>query len=311
MAKIVVALGGNALGDTPEEQIENVAKTAVPIVDLVEAGHQLVLCHGNGPQVGMISVAFEESSTENPAIPVMPLAECTALSQGYIGYHLQQGVNKELANRGQSARCATVVTEVLVDPDDPAFQNPTKPIGAFLTSEQAEELMEEDSDLVFKEDAGRGWRRYVASPRPQEIVQAEVVTSLSDSGHLVIACGGGGIPVVPDGNGTRGVPAVIDKDRSAAKLAEEVGADSLVILTAVEAAKTGFRTPKESVIGEVCAAELEEHLERGEFAEGSMKPKVEAILDFVKSGPGRQGAIGSLDRAAEVLAGASGTRVTR
>lgn len=310
MAKVVIALGGNALGDTPVLQAQRAREAAASIADVIVDGNEVVLCHGNGPQVGMINLAFDEASQTLQSVPAMPLAECTALSQGYIGYHLQQGVNAELASRGSKKGCVTVVTEVVVDPGDPAFQHPTKPIGSFVSEVAARVQMAENPGVVFKEDAGRGWREHVASPTPVEIVQGEVVSGLVDAGMVVIACGGGGIPVVKEGLGTRGVSAVIDKDRSAAKLADQLGADSLVILTAVDNVCLNWGTPNQQDLEEVDAASMRTHLEQGHFAEGSMKPKVEAALQFTEGAPDRRASIGSLDRAAEVIAGTSGTHIS-
>lgn len=309
MTKIVVALGGNALGDTPAEQLVKVEEAAKSLVPLVNRGHQVILCHGNGPQVGMIDLAFVKGSEVDPTVPTMPLAECTALTQGYIGYQLQQAMNKELAEQSIEKQCVTVVTEVLVDPEDPAFQNPTKPIGGFLDREKALRLMVEYPECTFKEDAGRGWREYVASPKPLSIVQLDSITSLVDAGFVVVACGGGGIPVIADGTGTKGISSVIDKDRSAAKLADVIGAEVLVILTAVDQVAINWGKPDQQSLAEVSVDEMRRYMEQGHFAEGSMKPKVEAAIEFVETGEGRQAIIGSLDRAAEALAGTSGTRV--
>lgn len=310
MSRVVVALGGNALGDNPKEQMEKVEAAAESLAGLVLEGHEVVLCHGNGPQVGMINLAFDKASQLVSSVPPMPLAECTALSQGYIGYHLQQAMARELKRRGSGKSCVTVVTEVLVDQNDPAFSNPTKPIGSFVTKETAERLMEENPGAVFKDDAGRGWREYVASPKPVAIVEREAVVGLVDAGFVVVACGGGGIPVVADGDGTKGVPAVIDKDRSAAKLAEEVDAEILVVLTAVDRVAIRWGTPEQEDLADIGADQIRVYMEEGHFAEGSMKPKVEAALQFVDGGEGRMAIIGSLEKAAEALAGRSGTRIS-
>ena len=310
MSKTVIALGGNALGDSPQEQLTKVREAAISIANVVEDGHQVVLCHGNGPQVGMINLAFDQASKQVGSVPQMPLAECTALSQGYIGYHLQQALNAELGRRGRPERCATIVTEVVVDPADPAFERPTKPIGAFVTEQEAKQAMAQNPQVVFKEDAGRGWREHVASPKPQAIVQGQVVADMADAGLVVIACGGGGIPVVETPDGTQGVSAVIDKDLSAAKLADGLGADELVILTGVDSVFLNWGEPDQEELGNVDATSMRSHLEQGAFAEGSMKPKVEAALQFVDGAPGRRSSIGSLDKAADVISGASGTHIT-
>lgn len=309
MARIVVALGGNALGDTPAEQIDKVTEAAESLVKLVLDGNELVLCHGNGPQVGMIDKTFTRASGMDWDIPLMPLAECTAMSQGYIGYHLQQAMAKQLSLHGTRKQCVTIVTEVLVDPDDPGFQNPTKPIGEFVDQDRARVIMGEYPGTVFKEDAARGWREYVASPAPVSIIERDAIVELVGAGFIVVACGGGGIPVVRDGDGTRGVVAVIDKDRSAAKLAEVVGAESLIILTAVDNVAINWGTPQQSNLEEVDAQTMRGYLDEGHFAEGSMKPKVEAALSFVEGGEGREAIIGSLERASQALAGTSGTRI--
>lgn len=310
MSRVVVAVGGNALGDHPSEQIGKVARAAESLVGLVLEGHELVLCHGNGPQVGMISSAFAEASQLVSSIPPMPLAECTAMSQGYVGHHLQQAVARELRRRGSDKSCATVVTEVLVDRNDPAFLNPTKPIGSFVTRQTAERLMQDNPGVVFREDAGRGWREHVASPKPVAIVQRDALVNLVDAGFVVVACGGGGIPVISEGDGTRGVAAVIDKDWSAAKLAEEVDAELLVVLTAVDRVAIWWGTPEQQDLVDVSADQIRVYMEQGHFAEGSMKPKVEAALQFIASGEGRSAVIGSLTNAADALAGRSGTRIS-
>lgn len=310
MARIVVALGGNALGDTPTEQIERVEVAARSLVELVLAGNDLVLCHGNGPQVGMIDKTFTKASQMDWGIAPMPLAECTAMSQGYIGYHLQQAMTRELTHHDTGKQCVTIVTDVLVDADDPAFQHPTKPIGEFVDQQRAKVLMEEYPGCIFKEDASRGWREYVASPKPVSIMERDAITGLVDAGFVVVACGGGGIPVISDGSGTKGVAAVIDKDRSAAKLAEVVGAERLIILTAVDNVAINWGTPEQTSLDDVDTATMHRYLDQGHFAEGSMKPKVEAALSFVEGAPGREAIIGSLQRAAEALGGQSGTRIS-
>ncbi len=307
MAKIVVALGGNALGETPREQLEKVRQAASVLVKMIGPKDSVMLVHGNGPQVGMISAAFSESSTRLSSIPEMPLAEATALSQGYIGYHLQQAMNTELARSGSGRSCTTVVTEVLVDGDDPAFTNPTKPIGSFVTREVAQQAMAADPTLVYKDDAGRGWRQFVASPQPQKMLQHEAVVTLLEAGQVVITGGGGGIPVVETEQGVAGVQAVIDKDLTAAKLATNWGADLLLILTEAPNVALYWDTPQQEDLGQVGAEELAVYLEQGMFAEGSMKPKVEAALSFVTGGDGRKAVIGSLHEAAEVVAGKAGT----
>ncbi|MFC5281534.1 carbamate kinase [Arcanobacterium canis] len=303
--KIVVALGGNALGKTPKEQLELIAATASPIVDLVELGNQVTVTHGNGPQVGMIKVATDTSAKAS-VTPSIPFAECGAMSQGYIGYHLQQAIGDQLRARGMSQPCASVVTQVVVDADDPAFEKPTKPVGAFYTEEEATALHEETGN-TYVEDAGRGWRWVVASPIPVSIVEAPVISSLVNGGAVVVAAGGGGIPVVDKGEHYEGVASVIDKDRTAALLAGQLSADTLLILTAVEQVYVGFNTPQAQAISEMTVTEARERIAAGEFAPGSMLPKVEACIEFVEKNPGKRAIITSLEKAADGLKGLTGT----
>lgn len=305
MNKIVLALGGNALGNSPEEQKAAVKETAKSIVDLVAAGNKVIISHGNGPQVGMINLAMDTSSKSEAKTPAMPFPECGAMSQGYIGYHLQNAIGNELRSRDMDVTVASVVTQVQVDPNDPAFDNPTKPIGSFYSKEEAEKLQE--TGLIFKEDAGRGYRRVVPSPKPIDIVEKEAIEMLYDSGVIVIAAGGGGIPVVDENNSYVGVPAVIDKDFTTAKLAELVNADTLIILTAVEKVAIKFGTPEQEWLDTLSVEEVEKYLEQKEFAEGSMKPKIEAALSFVKSKENASALITSLDKAIEGLDGKTGT----
>lgn len=247
MKKIVVALGGNALGNTPEEQLEKVFHAVKPITELIKNNNQVILAHGNGPQVGMINLAFESASKQQEA-PAMPFPECGAMSQGYIGYHLQNALKTELKNQGIDKEVATVVTQVEVDPNDSAFQNPSKPIGSFYSQEEAKRL-EEVKGYVMKEDASRGYRRVVPSPKPVSIVELKVIKTLIENNHVVITVGGGGIPVVRKGNGYVGVAAVIDKDFASAQLANQLEADTLVILTAVDKIKLNYKQPdRKSVV---------------------------------------------------------------
>ena len=248
--KIVIALGGNALGNNAKEQLELVKNTASSIVKLVKDGNDVIVAHGNGPQVGMINLAMEYSSNNGGNTPAMPFPECGAMSQGYIGYHLQQSIQKELKDNGLNKPCATIVTQVIVDENDDAFKNPTKPIGSFYSEEEAKKIMEE-TGYTFVEDAGRGYRRVVASPKPVDIVELDVVEQLVDNGTVVITVGGGGIPVIKKGNGLEGVPAVIDKDRSSAKLASLLKADVLLILTAVEKVSINFNKPDQLDLSEL------------------------------------------------------------
>lgn len=312
MSRIVIALGGNALGNTPYEQLELVTETAKPIVDLIEAGNEVIIAHGNGPQVGMINLAMSAAAEAGAVKSDMPFPECGAMSQGYIGYHLQQGIGREMHKRYKRWHAATVVTQIECDPDDPAFKNPTKPIGPFYTEEQAKEFMAEDPSKVFVEDSGRGWRRVVASPDPKKIVEADSILNLLDNEFIVIACGGGGIPVVRDYENKgcyKGVPAVIDKDLGGELLAEDCDADVLFLLTAVEHVAINFGKPNQEELEDITADEAECLADEGQFGKGSMEPKVRAAIKFARSRKGRTCIIGALDKAAETMAGLSGTRI--
>lgn len=301
MSKIVIALGGNALGKTPSEQLSLVRETSKNIVDLVEMGNQVIVSHGNGPQVGMIYNNMVSSD--------MPFAECGAMSQGYIGYHLQQAIQRELATRSIKKDVATVITQVEVDKNDPGFNDPTKPIGVFYTEEEAKKL-EKETGATFKEDAGRGWRRVIASPIPKKIVEIETIEKLIKSDTIVIACGGGGIPVIKEDNQYTGVAAVIDKDRTSALLALNTGADLLVILTAVPQVAINFNKPDQINLSKLTLEEANTFIEKGEFAKGSMLPKVEACMYFVKES-GNKAIITSLDAARDALNGTTGTTICR
>lgn len=308
--RIVIALGGNALGNTPEEQMEAVRVTADSIVDLLQEGYQIAIAHGNGPQVGMINLAFE-AATDSPAkTPAMPFPECGAMSQGYIGYHLQNAIINEMRARSISQDVVTVVTEVQVDSADPAFADPTKPVGSFYSKEQADELAA-TRGYVMKEDAGRGYRRVVPSPKPTRIVGIKAIQSILDSGHVVIAGGGGGIPVIQDENRRlTGVAAVIDKDFTSALLAESLDADAFIILTAVEKVAIRFGKPDQQWLSELSLAEIEQHIANNEFAKGSMLPKVQAAVKYAQSKPGRRALITSLEKAREALDGKTGTWIS-
>lgn len=308
----VIALGGNALGNTPQEQLELVQNTAKHIVDMIQDGTNVVVSHGNGPQVGMINNAFAYAAANDDKTPDMPFPEAGAMSQGYIGYHLQQGIGREMHKRYKRWHAATVVTQIECDPDDPAFKNPTKPIGPFYTEEQAKEFMAEDPSKVFVEDSGRGWRRVVASPDPKKIVEADSILNLLDNEFIVIACGGGGIPVVRDYENKgcyKGVPAVIDKDLGGELLAEDCDADVLFLLTAVEHVAINFGKPNQEELEDLTADEAERLADEGQFGKGSMEPKVRAAIKFARSRKGRTCIIGALDKAAETMAGLSGTRI--
>ena len=308
--RIVIALGGNALGKNLPEQMEAVKHTARAIVDLIEQGNEVVVAHGNGPQVGMIQEAMTQLTRSDPEkyIPC-PLSVCVAMSQGYIGYDLQNALREEMLDRGIDVGAATVLTQVEVDPNDPAFANPTKPIGSFMTREEAERMIAERGyDVV--EDAGRGYRRVVASPKPAGIVELDTIRSLVETNHVVIACGGGGIPVFrTEGNHLKGAAAVIDKDFAAARLAEQLDADFLVILTAVEKVAVNFGKPDQQWLDELTPETAARYIEEGQFAPGSMLPKVQAALAFAQSGEGRSSLITLLERAADGIAGKTGTIV--
>ncbi len=307
--KIVVALGGNALGDSPQEQLKLVKETAKPIVDLIEEGHQVILAHGNGPQVGMINLAMETASqSADSKTPEMPFPECGAMSQGYIGYHLQNAIRETLLERGINKPVATVVTQVIVDKDDQAFTNPTKPIGAFYTKEQSDELASKKG-FTMVEDSGRGYRRVVPSPMPVDVAEKETVKALVEAGHIVITVGGGGIPVVAEGNSLKGVPAVIDKDFASEKIAEILDADYLIILTAVDKVAIRFGEPDEEWLSKMDLKLAQQYVEEGHFAPGSMLPKVEAAMKFAESKKGRKALITSLEKAKDGIAGKTGTLV--
>ena len=309
--RIVVALGGNALGNTPEEQLELVRHTAKTIVDLSEAGYEVIVGHGNGPQVGMINLAMEFSSTKGGNTPYMPFPECGAMSQGYIGYHLQQAIQRELKARNIQKECASVITQVVVDADDPGFKNPTKPVGSFYAKEEADKIAKEKG-FIFVEDSGRGYRRVVPSPIPKRIVELKVVEQLVKNGDIVITVGGGGIPVVETADGLQGVAAVIDKDRSSALLAQDIGADKLIILTAVDRVCINFNKPDQKELPTMTLSEAEKYIGEKQFAPGSMLPKVQSCMEFVKKNThGGQALITSLQKAALALKGETGTVITK
>ena len=309
--RIVVALGGNALGNTPEEQLELVRHTAKTIVDLSEAGYEVIVGHGNGPQVGMINLAMEFSSTKGGNTPYMPFPECGAMSQGYIGYHLQQAIQRELKARNLQKECASVITQVVVDANDPGFKNPTKPVGSFYSKEEADKIAKEKG-FIFVEDSGRGYRRVVPSPIPKRIVELKVVEQLVKNGDIVITVGGGGIPVVETADGLQGVAAVIDKDRSSALLAQDIGADKLIMLTAVDRVCINFNKPDQKELPTMTLSEAEKYIGEKQFAPGSMLPKVQSCMEFVKNNThGGQALITSLQKAAQALKGETGTVITK
>lgn len=305
MAKVVVALGGNALGKSPEEQLKLVKNTASSLIGLIAAGNQVVISHGNGPQVGAINLGMNFAA-ENGKTAAFPFPECGAMSQGYIGYHLQQSLQNELHRRWMNKNVATVVTQIAVDPSDPAFQNPSKPVGDFYTKEQADQIAKEKG-YTFKEDAGRGYRQVVPSPLPKKIMELNSINTLIEAGDLVIAGGGGGVPVIMTDDGLQGVPAVIDKDRSSALLADNISADSLIILTAVDHVYVNYGKPDQKALKTLNVEEAHKYMDEKQFAAGSMLPKIEACLSFVKGHPERKALITSLDGLDDALAGKVGT----
>ena len=310
--RVVIALGGNALGDTPEEQLERVRHAAPVLLGVIEDNNEIIITHGNGPQVGMIQKAFTLANKADGKVPFMELPECGAMSQGYIGYHLQQAIGAEMHKTGKKWHVASVVTQIEVDADDKSFDNPTKPIGEFMTKEEAEAKAAADPMFHYVEDSGRGYRRVVASPKPRKIVEYESILNLLDNEFIVIACGGGGIPVIRDysDKGTyKGVAAVIDKDMGGELLAEDCHADTLVLLTAVDHVAINFGKPNQEDLVDVSVVEARRYVEEGQFGKGSMEPKVMAGIKFAESRPGRTCIIGSLEKAAEAMAGLSGTRI--
>ena len=300
MSRIVVSLGGNALGNNPQEQKDLLKQVATPIVDLIKEGHEVVIAHGNGPQVGMINLSFSESKST----PDMPFPECGAMSQGYIGYHLQNAIGNELSKQNIDKTIAAIVTQVIVDENDPAFNRPTKPIGSFYTKEEADKLAEKMGyDMI--EDSGRGYRRVVPSPLPIDVKEKAVIKSLLDAKHIVITVGGGGIPVVVKGHKLEGVAAVIDKDNASAKLAELINADILIILTAVDNVFINFGKPNAEALGEITVDRLEKLIEEKHFAEGSMLPKINATMAFARNN--KISIIASLNNAKEAFNLKAGT----
>ncbi|MCL2204744.1 MAG: carbamate kinase [Defluviitaleaceae bacterium] len=309
MSRIVIALGGNALQSgkgaaTAQAQLETVNATCEYIAEMMQKDYEVAIVHGNGPQIGRILLASE---TAKDITPVMPFDVCGAMSQGYIGYHIQQGMRKALDKRGIKRPVASLVTQVVVDKNDPGFANPTKPIGAFYSKEEADALAAEKG-YTMKEDAGRGWRRVIASPLPMRIQEIDTIKYLLAGNTVLITCGGGGIPVIEGAAGLEGVAAVIDKDFSAEKLAEEIGAEVLMILTEVEQAAIHFGKPNQENLGNITVAQAEKYIAEGHFAPGSMLPKVQAAVKFAKTG--KRAIITALDKAIPALEGKTGTVVT-
>ena len=307
--KIVIALGGNALGNNLPEQMVAVKSTAKAIVDLIEEGHQVVISHGNGPQVGMINIAMAELSLLYPNFTVAPMSVCVGMSQGYIGYDLQNSIRTELLNRGLDIPVSTIITQVVVDENDPAFLNPTKPIGRFMTKEEADEQIAKGNKVM--EDAGRGYRKVVASPKPVDIVEIDTIRALCDAGQIVVACGGGGIPVIKEGNHLKGASAVIDKDFASALMAEKLDADYLIILTGVEKCAINFGKENEKWLDNITVEEAAQYISEGHFAPGSMLPKVQAAVQFASSAPERKALITLLEKAKEGIQGKTGTVITK
>ena len=306
--KIVIALGGNALGNTAAEQLELVGNTAKAIVDLIAEGNEVVIAHGNGPQVGMINLGLSTAAEAGAIKADMPFPECGAMSEGYIGYHLQQAIGNELVSRGMKKPVATIVTQTVVSEDDPAFHNPTKPVGAFYDKETAKRIAAEKG-YTMVEDAGRGYRRVVPSPKPFDIVEAESIKTLVDAGNVVIAVGGGGIPVIRKDGKVFGTPAVIDKDFGSELLAELLDADMLIILTAVEKVAINFNKPDQKGLDDLTPAEAAAYIAQDQFAKGSMLPKVQAAVKFAESKAGRTALITLLEKAKDGIAGKTGTRI--
>ncbi len=309
--RLVIALGGNALQSgkaepTAEAQLAVVKQTCERIAEISQRGYEIAVVHGNGPQVGRILLASE---TAKDVTPAMPFDVCGAMSQGYIGYHLQQSLKYALNIRNKNIPVVTLATQMVVEKADPAFENPTKPIGPFYSEAEAKEL-ESTKGYTMKEDAGRGWRRVVASPLPRKIVEIDAIKQLWDS-TIVIACGGGGIPVVENADGTmEGVAAVIDKDFAAELLAEQVDADALMILTEVEKVAINFNKPNQENLSSLSLADAAKYCEEGQFAPGSMLPKVQAAMKFVRANPDKKAIITSLDKAIDALEGKTGTVIT-
>lgn len=311
--RIVLALGGNALQADPkdasaESQLKTCKETARSIVDLIEDGHTVSIVHGNGPQVGQILSSVEAGHKANSSNVLFPFDVCGSFSQGYIGYHLQNAVAGELKKRGINKNIGTIVTQVVVDKSDSGFQNPTKPIGSFYTKEEAQALQEEKG-YIMKEDAGRGYRRVVASPKPIDVIEKDIIKELVDNGTVVISCGGGGIPVILENGEVKGVPAVIDKDFAAERLAEILDADALVILTAVDRVAINFNKPEQKNLDIITLEEVDRYIEEKQFAPGSMLPKVEACKKFVQHNHKKIAIIASLTKAKDALKGISGTRI--
>ena len=307
--QLVIALGGNALGSTPEEQKRAVLVAAEHIVGLVKDGCKIVIVHGNGPQVGLINLAFELGRNEDKKVCDMPFAECSAMSQGYIGFHLQNALQNTFAAHGMTTHVSTAITQTVVDLKDPAFQHPTKPVGVFYNEEEARAIAAAKG-YQFVEDSGRGFLRVVPSPEPVDIKEKGTIRCLMENGDVVIACGGGGIPVYREDNQLHGVDAVIDKDKGAAKLAEVIDADAFIVLTAVPRVAINFGKPEQKWLGKITVAEAQQYIKEGHFAPGSMLPKVEASIRFVQAKAGHRAIITSLENAYKAVTEDDGTVIT-
>lgn len=311
--KIVLALGGNALQSDPKDktcksQLKTCKETAKSIVDLIEEGHTISIVHGNGPQVGQIVASVEAAQKFDESNVLFPFDVCGAFSQGYIGYHLQNAIGEELRNRSINKTVATLVTQVVVDKDDEGFKKPTKPIGSFYLKEESEKL-EKEHGYIMREDSGRGYRRVVASPKPIDVIEKDIIRQLVDKGNIVISCGGGGIPVIREGTMVKGVAAVIDKDFAAGILAEILDADVLLILTGVDRVCINFNKPNQKKLVKITIDEVNKYIDEGQFAPGSMLPKVEACKKFIMNNKNRTAIIASLSKAKEALMGVSGTKI--
>lgn len=305
--RVVIALGGNALGNNLPEQMIAVKSAVKAVADLVQSGYEVVVSHGNGPQVGMLKMAMDELAVNHPKYTITPLSVCVAMSQGYIGYDLQNALREELLNRGVKKTVSTIITQAIVDKNDPAFQNPTKPIGRFMTEREA--IVERQEGHTIIEDAGRGWRRVVASPRPVEVVEIEAVDALLAAGQVVVAGGGGGIPVTAEGNELNGVGAVIDKDLLSSLIAQKIDADFLVILTAVEKVAINFGKENQQWLDAISVETCEKLMDEGHFAPGSMLPKVQAAVEFARSKEKCVSLITLLEKAQAGIEGKTGTRI--
>ncbi len=305
--RAVIALGHRALGTTLPEQMVAVKKTAKSIADLLEEGYQIAITHSNAPQVGMIHTAMNEFGKAHPDYTAAPMSVCSAMSQGYIGYDLQNGIREELLNRGIYRTVSTILTQVIVDPYDEAFYTPTKVLGRYMSVQEANEERKKGNYII--EEPGKGFRRVVSAPNPVEIVELDAVNALLDADQLVIACGGGGIPVMKQDNHLRGASAVIEKDLAAGKLAEGVGADILIILTSVEQVCINFGQENEIKLGEITVSEAKEYMEQGHFGIYNMYPKFRASVEFIEKGEGRSALITSFDKVKEGVHGKAGTLI--